>query len=937
MSVIAAAATHFAVNANSTVLPNTAFNLTVAAVDPFGNTATGYGGTVDFSSTDAHALLPANATLSSGLGSFSAILETGGEQTITATDSFNFGVTGSAAIKAVSSSGIAPFVQSINRTAPAGPVTNTTTVVYTVTFSQAVTGVNLTDFALALTGTATGALTQVTPVSGAVYTVTVSSITGTGTLGLNLVDNGSIYNLAGNPLVQQNAPAAFQGKQFFILNKTFPGSVVLADVNGDGIPDIIVDHITQDTVSVLLGNGNGTFQAQQTFATGFDPNSVAVGDLTGDGNLDLVVAYGTTVGRVGVLLGNGNGTFQAQKTFVSGPYPTEVALGDVNGDGKPDIVVGNGNSSTVSVLLGNGNGTFQARNTFATKFRPYAVALGDVNGDGEADIVVANLGSNTVSVLLGNGNGTFQAQNTFATGSRPYAVALGDVNGDGKPDIVVPNYLSNTVSVLLGNGNGTFQAQQTFAAGAGPDSVVVGDINGDGKPDIVVGSNYFAQVSVLLGNGNGTFQALQTFAASYATDSVAVGDLNGDGKSDLVLASPNGISVLLSAANGDFNGQTYTVVSPAVATQFVVTATPATVAAGSNVTLTVTAQDPVGQLAYAYAGTVQFTSSDGNTLLPPSATLTAGVGVFSVIPITAGTQTITATDTANSSLTGTSGSVTVSPAAANHFSISAPSSVSAGTAFNFTVTAEDPFDNPANYAASLLFTSSDSSALLPANATLSGGRGTFSATLNTLGSDTISVYDAAAITVSGKSTPITASAPATHFVISAPTSTTAGSVFIYSVTAEDSLGNTAIGYGGMVHISSSDAQANLSADATLSAGIGFFGAALRTAGTQTLTATDATNGSLTGTSAAITVGAVAANHFAVSAPAVAVTGKAVSFTVTAEDPFNNIATGYTGTVQFTSTDAAATLPGNKTLTNGVGAFSATLQLPRQPDVSPPPT
>ena len=125
--------------------------------------------------------------------------------------------------------------------------------------------------------------------------------------------------------------------------------------------------------------------------------------------------------------------------------------------------------------------------------------------------------------------------------------------------------------------------------------MVVGDINGDGKPDIVVGSNYFAQVSVLLGNGNGTFQALQTFAASYATDSVAVGDLNGDGKSDLVLASPNGISVLLSAANGDFNGQTYTVVSPAVATQFVVTATPATVAAGSNVTLTVTAQDPFGQ------------------------------------------------------------------------------------------------------------------------------------------------------------------------------------------------------------------------------------------------------------------------------------------------------------------------------------------------------
>ena len=143
------------------------------------------------------------------------------------------------------------------------------------------------------------------------------------------------------------------------------------------------------------------------------------------------------------------------------------------------------------------------------------------------------------------------------------------------------------------------------------------------------------------------------------------------------------------------------------------------------------------------------------------------------------------------------------------------------------------------------------------------------------------------------------------------------------MTAKDAQGNTAIGYSGTVHISSSDAQASLSADATLTAGVGFFAAALRTAGNQTLTVTDTTNGSLSGTSAAITVSAGAASHFAVSAPAVAITGNAVSFTVTAKDPFNNTATGYTGTVHFTSSDAAATLPGNTTLTNGVGVFSAT--------------
>ena len=129
----------------------------------------------------------------------------------------------------------------------------------------------------------------------------------------------------------------------------------------------------------------------------------------------------------------------------------------------------------------------------------------------------------------------------------------------------------------------------------------------------------------------------------------------------------------------------------------------------------------------------------------------------------------------------------------------------------------------------------------------------------------------------------------------------------------------------MVHLSSSDAQAALSADATLTAGAGFFAAALRTAGNQTLAVTDTASGSLTGTSAAITVSALAANHFVVSAPAGAITGNPVSFTVTAKDQFNNTVPGYAGTVHFTSSDPAATLPGDTTLTNGVGVFSATFR------------
>ncbi len=183
-------------------------------------------------------------------------------------------------------------------------------------------------------------------------------------------------------------------------------------------------------------------------------------------------------------------------------------------------------------------------------------------------------------------------------------------------------------------------------------------------------------------------------------------------------------------------------------------------------------------------------------------------------------------------------------------------------------------------------------------------------------------------TIAGTSKTVAVSinaAAATHFLVSAPSNSLAGNVLVFTVTAEDAQGTTATSYTGTVHINSSDGQALLSSDATLTAGVGIFAATLRTAGDQTLNATDTTNGDLTGTSAAITVGAAAASHFTVSAPALAITGDAVAITVTAKDPFNNTAAGYTGTIHFSSSDAAAMLPGNTTLTNGAGVFSVTLQ------------
>jgi hypothetical protein len=452
---------------------------------------------------------------------------------------------------------VAPFVQPIDRFSPVEPTTTASSVVFTATFSEAVTGVDAADFTLVNSGTTAASLIQVTG-SGASYSVTVSGITGSGTLGLKLVYNDSIRDLAGNVLPKLGAAAAFQSQATFATG-TGPRTALIGDVNGDGKPDLAIANRAQNSASILLGNGDGTFQAQQTFAT-VDPFHMAMGDLNGDGKLDLVAANLSRY-TVSVLLGNGDGVFQPSKTFAAGFRPLSVALADVNGDGKPDIAVAN-HYSNPSVLLGNGNGTFQSLKTFTAIRKAYSLTAGDVNGDGRADLVVADLDLDGVSVHLGNGNGTFRPRQTFAAGLFVRSIALGDVNGDGKPDVAVANYSDHSVSVLLGNGNGTFQTQKTFAVGRQPYTVVLGDLNGDDKVDIAAANRASDSMSVLLGNGDGTFQAQQSFAAGAGPRGAALGDLNGDGRLDIAIAnrSGNSVSVLVNTNIGAFTGQSYEII-----------------------------------------------------------------------------------------------------------------------------------------------------------------------------------------------------------------------------------------------------------------------------------------------------------------------------------------------------------------------------------------
>ena len=822
-----------------------------------------------------------------------------------------------------------PFVLSINRTAPIGPATAGSTVKYTVTFSETVTGVAAADFQLALGGPVTAKVTQVTPVSGAVYTVTVSSITGTGTLGLNLVDLGGIHDLAGKPLTQQNAPAAFQAQQT-VATGSQPRPVAVGDVNGDGKPDLVVDNFNSNSVSMLLGNGDGTFQAQKTFATGIGPTALVIADVNGDGKLDLVIVDQTSFG-VTVLLGNGNGTFHGQKTFSTGRDPTCVAVGDVNGDGTPDLVVTNTYMpGTVGLLLGNGNGTFQAEKTFTVGNGPLSVAIADVNGDGNPDLVVTSFYSARAAVLLGNGNGTFQAQKTFAVVGMPRSVVVADVNGDGQPDLVVTGYYNSAASVLLGNGNGTFQAQQTFVIFDKPTSLTVSDVNGDGKPDLVVtayGSG--AKASVLLGNGDGSFQAQQTFATGNEPFSVAIADVNGDGKPDLVVANTadNTMTVLLGAGNGDFTGQTYV-----VGTFFDISA-PASATAGNPFSLTVTAEDFANTIVTGFTGTVHFTASDSaaSTVLPADYTFVPndnGQHVFTsgVELVTAGSQTVTATATNSGSTNGTSNAIAVSPAAASHISLGTVARATAGTAFNVSVSALDPFNNTAtSYNGSVHFTSTDGAATLPADSTLTNGTGTVSFTFNTAGNQTLTATDTVTSSIVGTSSTISVSAAAaTHIAFTAPADVTAGLAFTVTVTALDTFDNTATGYQGTLHFTSNDAQAALPADATLSGGVGTFSVTLKTPGNQTLTAADTATSSITGTSSTITA-KISITSFAVSAPSNISAGNPFIFTVTALDQSSHVTTNYNGTVHFSSSDILALLAADATLTNGVGQFAAALR------------
>lgn len=346
-------------------------------------------------------------------------------------------------------------------------------------------------------------------------------------------------------LLLGNADGSFQAPEFVPTGAVAQGTALIADFNHDGKNDVAIT--TDLGISLLLGDGKGGFGAPHALAVPF-PADLAAADLNGDGKLDL--AFVDTSHSVSVLLGNGDGTFKAVRKFPVGGFALRIAIGDFNGDGHPDLAVTNAsgsdpNASTVAILLGTGKGSFGAATFNRVADGPVGLAVSDFNHDGRQDVVVTNFLTDQVSILLGNGDGSFKTPVAFSVTSgvktnipyQPVSVAVDDFQGNGNLDLVVVNSFASTAAVLLGDGKGGFGKAANILLAVNPTAVLTGDYNHDGHRDFITADTDTGTVSQVLGKGNGKFQLEASLPAPDRADQIILADFNEDGIPDLATAN----------------------------------------------------------------------------------------------------------------------------------------------------------------------------------------------------------------------------------------------------------------------------------------------------------------------------------------------------------------------------------------------------------------
>lgn len=285
-----------------------------------------------------------------------------------------------------------------------------------------------------------------------------------------------------------------------------PTTITTGDFNHDTFTDLITTNISSNTLSILLGNGDGSFHDQTQIKVCQEPRTLVMADFNHDTHADLVLAC-SGGDEIAFLMGRGNGKFEEGPHYPVHRTPVALATGDINGDGHPDVVVALRNDK-IKVFLGTGTADFHHGAQYQYGDTPTSVALADLNGDGKIDMVVTNGGpmSNAVSIWLGNGDGTFRDPKDYRTGKRPLAVTFADFNNDHHRDLLVINGERDCFTTFLGNGNATFQPGKDSGADAGPIAGVTRDFNGDRILDVAITNLQSNDLSILFGKGDGTFQ-----------------------------------------------------------------------------------------------------------------------------------------------------------------------------------------------------------------------------------------------------------------------------------------------------------------------------------------------------------------------------------------------------------------------------------------------
>jgi hypothetical protein len=845
-------------------------SFTVAGVDAYGNVVTGYSGTIHFSSTDAQAVLPPDTVLGNGTGAFSAVLETAGPQAVTASDVANPALTVTQTV-AVNPASAAQFAVTAFPTPAAAGSAGTFTVTALDAYGNVATG---------YAGTVHFASSD----ARAVLPADAPLTNGTGTFSATLKTAGTQSITA-----TDTASSGLNGTQGTIVVTPGAATSLVVGAFPSSITAGVAANVTV-TARDAYGNVASGYTGTVHF-TGSDPQATLPADYTFSAADQGVHTFAATLRTAG-----------SQSLAVADP------AGGVAGGSEGGITV---NAAAAAALVATAPGGTTAGSAFSVMVRALDAFGNQAPGY-----------TGTIHFTSSDPHAVLPADHTYTV-------------GDGGMHLFAVT--------LTTAGNQTLAASDTGSAGVSGTQVNVTVAPSwalsfvvSGVPTVTAGVASAVTLTATDAYGNvatgyrGTahFSSSDLQAVLPADYTFTAADAGTHSFSAVFKKAGTQLLIVQDTAAAHISGNYWNTVTAAAASRIAANY-PGNITAGTAQNLTVSAYDPFGNVATGYTGTVHVTSSDAQATLPADYTFTAadaGVHTLSVTLKTAGPQGITVRDGADGFSSTVSG-INVTAAAASRFTVGGfPSSVTAGTSGSLTVTAYDAYGNVATgYVGTVHLTSSDAQAGLPADYTFTGGdqgTHTFAATLKTAGTQALSVTDTANAGLTATQTGIAVVAgAASKFVVSGYPATTAGTSHSFTVTVTDAYGNRVTGYRGTVHFTSSDAQAALPGNYTFTAsdnGVHTFSATLKTAGSQSLTATDTATPSFTGSQTGITVTAAAATHLVLSAPATASVGVAVSVTVTALDAYGNIATGYLGTIHFTCSDHKAVLPSDYTFVAGDG-------------------